>query len=295
MVHSKDLMVVDSKREILSPWSSFAAFADLMKIAEIMCKSTFIPEQFRNKPEDFLVAMQLGNRIGADPMAILQHTYVVHGNPGIEGKFIAAIINSCGRYSGVRYEFTNHGKKKVVARYLEYDQRLKKNIGKTKEIEIENIECFAYSTELSSGDRIDGTPISIETAALSGWYLKKDSPWRMNPRQMLMYRSATYFGRAYCPELLIGMPRTAEELREQPQGAIFETIADDIVDVDAFNKQRTRINRFGSPEKLMKYRDEYLSDWKDNYNAATVSQIVDYCNAVIDRLESDQKGGNNAT
>jgi hypothetical protein len=42
-------------------------------------------------------------------------------------------------------------------------------------------------------------------AKAEGWFGKNGSKWKTMPDLMLRYRAATFFGRLYCPELLMGM------------------------------------------------------------------------------------------
>jgi hypothetical protein len=50
----------------------------------------------------------------------------------------------------------------------------------------------------------------MQMAKAEGWIDKDGSKWKTMPELMLRYRSATFFGRLYAPELLMGM-RTTEE------------------------------------------------------------------------------------
>ena len=50
----------------------------------------------------------------------------------------------------------------------------------------------------------------MEMAVKEGWYQKNGSKWQTMPEQMLRYRAASFFGRIYAPEVLMGI-RTQEE------------------------------------------------------------------------------------
>lgn len=51
-------------------------------------------------------------------------------------------------------------------------------------------------------------------AVKEGWYGKNGSKWQTMPEQMLRYRAASFFGRVYAPELLMGL-RSAEEEQDR--------------------------------------------------------------------------------
>ena len=46
-----------------------------------------------------------------------------------------------------------------------------------------------------------------------GWSTKAGSKWKTMPELMLRYRSATFFGRLYAPEILMGM-HSADEVQD---------------------------------------------------------------------------------
>lgn len=54
----------------------------------------------------------------------------------------------------------------------------------------------------------------MEMAVKEGWYGKNGSKWQTMPEQMLRYRAASFFGRVYAPELLMGL-RSAEEEQDR--------------------------------------------------------------------------------
>jgi len=164
-------------------------FADGQRMATLLSQSKLIPESFRGNLPDCVIILELAQRLGASPLAIMQNTYVVHGKPGFSAQFVIAMINSCGRYSPLRFKVEGDGDEKT---------------------------CVAWAYELRTGEILEGPPVSIGVAKKEGWYGKNGSKWQTMPELMLRYRAATFFGRMYAPELMMGM-RTVEELREQPE------------------------------------------------------------------------------
>ncbi|MFW1858745.1 hypothetical protein [Acinetobacter defluvii] len=68
--------------------------------------------------------------------------------------------------------------------------------------------------ERETGERLESSPISMELAVKEGWYQKNGSKWQTMPEQMLRYRAASFFGRIYAPDLLMGL-RSSEEEQER--------------------------------------------------------------------------------
>jgi len=60
---------------------------------------------------------------------------------------------------------------------------------------------------------VDGTEITMQMAHDEGWITKNGSKWRTMPEQMLKYRSAAFFARTECPEVLMGF-QTADETQD---------------------------------------------------------------------------------
>jgi len=186
-----------------------AAFKDAYHIAGVLAKSQLIPKQFQNNVTDCIIAMEMAQRIGAGVFAVMQSLYVVHGRPGWSAAFIIAALNSCGRFAPLRFEVTEPAEKTVDGK------------------KIMDRVCTAWTLEKGTGQRLEGPPVSIEMAHREGWYGKPGSKWQTMPELMLRYRAATFFGRLYAPDVLMGM-RTAEELADVPPELDLEPVAADI-------------------------------------------------------------------
>ena len=63
------------------------------------------------------------------------------------------------------------------------------------------------------GETLERPSVSIKLAKAEGWYGKSGSKWQTMPDPMLRYRAATFFGRLYAPDLLMGM-QTQEEVMD---------------------------------------------------------------------------------
>ena len=169
---------------------SIDMFREAWKVAEQLAKSKLIPQNFQNNPPDCIIAMEMAQRIGASIFSVMQSLYIVHGRPGWSAQFIIAALNSCGRFSPLRFDIIGEG-----------DERT----------------CTAWALEKGTDEKLSGPPVSIGMAKAEGWYSKNGSKWQTMPELMLRYRAATFFGRLYAPDVLMGM-RTAEELADIEQG-----------------------------------------------------------------------------
>lgn len=164
------------------------AFAHIQRVAKMFSSSSLIPDTFKGNIANCTIALEMAHRMGANPMAVMQNLYIVHGKPGWSAQFIIACLNQCGKFSPIRFRIIGDGDDKT---------------------------CTAWAKELESGETLEGPPVSIGMAKKEGWATKSGSKWQTMPDLMLRYRAATFFGRLYAPDLLMGM-QSHEELIEAP-------------------------------------------------------------------------------
>ncbi|MGP5441850.1 recombinase RecT [Pseudomonas helleri] len=216
-----------------------SGFDQLQRVAKALCASTLVPAQYRAFTEvktygkvtghnpnpaglpNCVVALNMAMRMGADPLMVMQNLYVIEGRPSWSSQFIIAAINSCGRFSPLRFEISEPDKEETV----EFKAVVWKNDKKTEEkrsTKVQHRTCRAWVIEKETGERLDGPTVSMQMAIDEGWLTKNGSKWQTMPEIMLRYRAASLFGRLYAPELLMGL-QTQEEAQDfidaTPDGA----------------------------------------------------------------------------
>jgi hypothetical protein len=174
--------------EVEASLATSTGFDLMMRGAKALAASTLVPKDYQNNIANCIVALNMANRIGADPLQVMQNLYVVHGRPSWSSQFLIATFNACGLFSSIRYRFVGEPGK-------------------------DSYGFQAYATELSSGEVLEGGIVTIEIAKKEGWYDKNGSKWKTMPQQMLMYRAASWFVRVYAPELSMGL-HTREEVED---------------------------------------------------------------------------------
>jgi hypothetical protein len=161
-----------------------AAFRHAMDVAGFLATSQMLPQTFRGKPADVLIGMQLAHRMRMDTLTVLQSMQVINGSPSWKATFVIARINASKKFTGLDWRITGEG---------------------TRDLKV---VCYAKRHE-------DGKEVSAEAtwamAEAEGW--TKNPKYRSIPLQMLRYRSATFFGRSYAPEVMLGLP-VADELED---------------------------------------------------------------------------------
>ena len=211
-------------------FGSLASFELMQRAAKLLCSSTLVPTQYRaviekldkygnvkerkenpNALANAVVALNMAQRMGADPLMIMQNLYVIEGRPSWSSQFIVAAINGCGKFSPLRFTLRDLGGKEVEHResFWENGQRQTRSV----KVQVEDRECIAWALERETGDRLESPPVTMEMAVKEGWFTKSGSKWQTMPDVMLRYRAASFFGRLYAPELLMGL-KTVEEAHE---------------------------------------------------------------------------------
>ena len=182
---------------------------DAQRAAMMLCSSDLVPEMYRiggrmsggaqqtreKAVANCLIALDMSQRMNANPLMIMQNLYIVQGKPGWSSSFLISTVNTCGRYKPLRFKKGVEGEVELAGK------------------KVPNWTCTAYTSEKGSDDVLEGATISMAMAKAEGWTAKNGSKWLTMPEQMLMYRAASFWVRTYAPELSNGM-KTAEEWQD---------------------------------------------------------------------------------
>lgn len=162
-----------------------ANFADAISIANHLAKSSMIPKDFQNKPENIVVAIAWGQEIGLAPLQALQSVAVINGRPAIWGDAVPAIIMGHRNFDDM----------------IEY-------------IEGEGDSMVATCIIKRKGKSDVTQTFSVGDAKAAGLW-KKAGPWTQYPKRMLQMRARGFASRDQFPDALRGF-KTAEEILDYP-------------------------------------------------------------------------------
>lgn len=303
------------------------AFELSQRIAKMLSASTLVPEQyrsvtkikagkdnngnwlFREEPNpnglaNCVIALNMASRLNADPLMVMQNLYLIEGRPSWSSQFIMAAINSCGRFSALRFELEDLGEKEVEYQETSWANG-RKQTG-TKKLKIDNQSCIAWALESGTAMpnfsikelkehggiykccKAYGTPvvesskITIEMAVKEGWYTKNGSKWQTMAEQMLRYRAASFFGRVHAPELLMGL-RSSEEEQERIIDVTPETV---VVSASNFAELKRDILKAKTADEMAeieskiyevmddKERNELIKLWKSKNEKSVQEEAV---------------------
>lgn len=172
---------MDISREILNT-------ERLMDMASMLSKSTIIPANYMNRPENCYIALDMASRMGMSPLVVMQNLYVIQGKPSFSGGAIASMIRSNPQFKNVELNYVGEEGKDTWGAYVTAERT-------------------------SNGKILKGGTVTIATAKKEGWYQKSGSKWQTMPEIMLGYRAYAWFGRIYAPELMMGM-QSVEEVQD---------------------------------------------------------------------------------
>ena len=220
-------------------------FEVMQRVCKMFANSELVPDMYKSSdknPEakavvNCMIAISMAMRVGADPLMIMQNMVIIYGRPSWSSKFLIATVNTCGRFNPLQYRFTEKGMLGKVD-YTEYEKYWDKtlyqgkggykNIAKTVTFDgtkVMDIECVAFTRLRGSDKVLESSPVSVRMAVQEGWYTKNGSKWPNMTKQMLMYRTASFWTNAYAPELSMGM-KTDDEMRD-----IVDVEFEDVTDV----------------------------------------------------------------
>lgn len=171
-------MEIETQVATTDAFTNGANFEIAQRMALALSKSELIPKAYQGNIPSTMIALELAKRTGVSPIMVMQNLYVIQGRPSWSSSFIIAVINSYKKFS-MPLNFILSG-------------------------EGENRSCIAFTTGID-GQRYESPKINIAMAIAEGWMTKAGSKWKTMPELMLRYRAAAFFGRLYCPELLMGM------------------------------------------------------------------------------------------
>jgi hypothetical protein len=163
-------------------------FELLQRVAKAFASSSLVPAQYQGNLANCMIALNIARRLKADELMVMQNLYIVHGNPGWSAKFLIACVNTCGRFTALRYEWKGQPG-------------------------ADDFGCRAWAIERETNERLNGVWIDWKMVKAEGWNSKSGSKWKTMPDQMFVYRAAAFWQRAYAPEISMGL-NTTEELAD---------------------------------------------------------------------------------
>lgn len=228
------------------------------RIAKVLCTTSFVPKDFRNKPDETTAAIMTGAAMGLPPTTALQIMTVIQGRVGMYAKGQVAILKSHGHDVW------------------------------TEERTDQSVTVAGRRKEWPEG-RVARITITIEQAKQAGW--TSNNTYAKTPQDMLYARAATRVCGEVAPELLYGIP-VVEELHDLPPVQAEATVgptarmtaAEILGQVDYPQDSQTTVD--SEPDAPGRVTREQLAENFDLLTAAGYTdkaEVLDYIGKVLGR------------
>jgi hypothetical protein len=159
---------------------------EAMEFSTAMSKSEMVPQAYRGKPQDILVAIQMGYEVGLAPMQALQNIAVISGKPTVWGDALLALCKNHPAWRGM-----------------------------TVQVDGEVATCTVHR-ELKNGEIETTKSTFSRDDALKAGLLQKNGPWKTYTKRMLGLRARGFALRDAFPDAIKGMI-TTEEAMDYPK------------------------------------------------------------------------------
>ena len=161
-------------------------FSDMWKIATQYSKSDLVPENYKGKPQNVIIALGMAQKTGFDVYTIMNNLNIVKGKASWSGSFCRTLIEATGLYKDLDL--------------VEVGERGKDTWG-----------YYAQAVKKSDGKIVKGATVTIAMAQAENW--TKNSKWKSMPELMLQYRAMAFFARVYASSAINGI-QTVEEVED---------------------------------------------------------------------------------
>ena len=162
------------------------SFEEMFRISTMLAQSKLVPSEFRGKPAEIMVAVQMGAEIGLSPVQSLRNIAVINGRPSVWGDALVALVLKSPVCEYVRASVDTSDPDNPVG-WCESKRR----------------GCEATRTTFSKQDAI--------RAGLWG----RKGPWKQYPKRMLLSRARGFELRDNFADALGGLI-TREEAEDYP-------------------------------------------------------------------------------
>lgn len=235
----------------VNAWSiAPTSLGELMQFAKLIADSELVPKDYRNKPGNCVIVIQMGADLGLSPMQAIQSIAVINGRASMWGDTLMAVVQASPECEDVVETF-------------------------------DRATMTATCVAKRRGRSPKTTVFSQEDAKRAGLW-GKQGPWTQFPQRMLQLRARTFALRDQFPDVLRGI-QSAEEQRDiievkatlvEPQAPVQEPEP----------KQLTAANVQAEPE------EKHRRVWALYKNSSVVGQPItsipdDKLASYIERLE----------
>jgi hypothetical protein len=177
---------------------SAAVMADARALAEVICRTSMVPDHFKGKTDETAAAILYGSSLGLDPMQSVKAVYVVYGNAALYARSMDALVKAAGHQTWT----VEAGPEKVVMA----GQRRASNKVETAEWTIDRATQAGYVPVID--------PSTGKYAVNKNGKLVGNEKYLTDPETMLRAKATAEICRIIAPDVLNGVYSVEEREME---------------------------------------------------------------------------------
>jgi hypothetical protein len=186
--------------------------AELIDFANAASKSDLVPKEYKDKPHNIMLAVQMGSELGLAPMQSIQNIAVINGRPAVWGDAIPGLVRQSGLC--LRFEEWMEGEGDERAAFCLMHRR-----GDNDPIIARFSVADAKKARLWQDEERVKRRWRDQRGEWQERIVDNDSPWFRYPDRMLKWRARGYAARDAFPDVLKGLI-SAEEAMDLPPPTI---------------------------------------------------------------------------
>ena len=159
------------RQPVLTP----STFGELVQFAKMASNSTLVPRDYAGKPENVMLAVQMGSELGLSPMQAIQNISVINGRPAVWGDAMLGLVRASPLCEDVIETVEGEGEARAAT-------------------------CTVK--------RRGATPVTVRFSAADAkraGLLGKPGPWQQYPDRMMRMRARGFALRDAFPDVLRGL------------------------------------------------------------------------------------------
>lgn len=239
---------------------------DVHDLAMRIVVTELCPKQYKNKPNDAMIAILAGKAVGLPPIQALRGIAVINGRPSMYGEDRTAVCLSKGQVEWTKEWYEISGKEVVpeFSKLSDYPDGL--------------TACWQTKR------RDQSEPSSIvrfrvadaKVAQLWG----KAGPWQQYPARMLRMRARAWGERDVYADALAGIEQ-AEEVLDLPKRSKDPLEIEEHIEQHApTDVQDAEVVFPAEPTKTPEY-EALVAKWKRAYPGTTAAEFVKWCSSMV--------------
>jgi len=169
-------------------------FALEQRKAQAMISGSILPQHFKNVG-DVIILNEMSQKLNVPTVMLAQQLFVIKGKPSMSGQLVIALINGSKRFDS----------------FMQWEEET-------------TPKWRMRAFNMLDGQKVFGDWLDDEMIKANGW--TSNTKWKTMKQQMARYRTASWFGRLYAPDVLLG----------------FQT-DDEVIEVEVINEPKTRAKK----------------------------------------------------